>query len=71
MRATGQVRLPAALDPRVCMWTLMIAPGVVFSLFSDPALAQSTADCKISVACRPLIHVVFAGGRLSAKRAES
>ncbi len=48
MRAIGQCRLPAALDPRVCMWTLMIAPGVVFSLFSDPALAQSTAVITVT-----------------------
>jgi len=48
MRAVGRGPLPAALDPRVCIWTLMIAPGVVFSLVSGPALAQSSAVITVT-----------------------
>ena len=48
MGAIGPGRLTAAVDPRVRLRTLMIAPGVVISLFSGPAFAQSSAVITVT-----------------------
>jgi hypothetical protein len=48
MRAIGPCCLPAAVDPRVRLRTLMIAPGVVISLVSGPAFAQASAVITVT-----------------------
>ncbi len=48
MSVVGQGRLPAADGPRVRIRTLLMAPGLVISLVSGAAFAQSSAVISVT-----------------------